>query len=179
MNDSTLLHVWTMRAAYVGAALVILIVSLMPLDTGARRFAFPDILLALTFAFAVRRPEYLPAVLAGMVILLSDFLLMRPPGLWAALVLVGVSVLKAQGRSLRDQTFAMEWLTVAVVVAAVFLCYRLVAALFMIPQVPLGLTLMQMAGTVAIYPLVVLGCFLMFGLQKAAPGEVDTMGHRG
>lgn len=178
MNESGPLHIWAMRAIFVGCALLILVISLMPLDPGSRRFAFPDILVALSFAWAVRRPEYIPATLAGLVLLLADFLLMRPPGLWAALVLVGLEVLKVQGRGLRDQTFAIEWLTVAIVIATVFVLYRLVAALFMIPQAPLGLSLMQAAGTVAIYPPVVLGSFLLFGLRKAAPGEVDTLGHR-
>lgn len=178
MGDPTQWHSWSMRAAYVGCALVILVISLMPLDTGSRRFAFPDLLIALSFAWAVRRPDYVPAGLAGLVLLLADFLLLRPPGLWAALVLVGMEVLKVQGRGLRDQTFAIEWLTVATVVATVFVLYRLVAVLFLIPQAPLGLSLMQAAGTVVIYPPVVVGSFLLFGLRKAAPGEVDTMNNR-
>ena len=178
MVDPSPLRLWSMRAAYVAVALVILMVSLMPLSTMPRGYALPDLLMALTFAWALRRPDYVPAVSIALVLLLADFLLQRPPGLWAALVLAGAEVLKVQGRGLRDQTLPIEWLTVAIVIVTVSVLYRLVAAVFLVPQAPLGLSLMQAAGTVLIYPLVVLVSFLVFGLRKAAPGEVDTLGHR-
>ncbi len=111
-------------------------------------------------------------------LLLADLLFQRPPGLGAVLVLGGAEVLKRQMRGLRDQPFLMEWLSAGIVVAAVFLGYRLVAAIFLIPQAPLSLAVIQALGTILVYPLVVLLSYAVLGLRKSAPGEVDTLGHR-
>lgn len=178
MIDQSPMRLWSMRAAYGGVALIIILAQIMPLEFVPRRFAPPDFLICLSFAWAVRRPEYVPALSIAIVMLLADLLFQRPPGLGAVLVLGGAEILKRQARSLRDQPFVMEWLTVAIVVAGVFLAYRLAAALFLIPQAPLSLTVIQAMGTVLVYPLVVLLSYAMLGLRKSAPGEVDTLGHR-
>ena len=178
MIDQSPLRLWSMRAAYLGLGLLIMLVQLMPLEFTPRRFAAPDYLICLSFAWAVRRPEYAPALSIALVMLLADFLFQRPPGLAAALVLVGAELLKRQARGLRDQPFMMEWLSMAIVTAGVFLAYRLVAAIFLVPQAPLALTLMQALGTVLAYPVVVLLSYAVLGLRKSAPGEVDTLGHK-
>ncbi len=178
MIDPSPWRLWTMRGAYIGLGLALILVQLMPLEFTPRRLAPPDYLICITFAWAVRRPEYVPALAIALLMLLADFLFQRPPGLGAALVLGGAEMLKRQARGLRDQPFVMEWLSVAIVVAGVFLAYRMLAALFMVPQAPLALTLIQLAGTVLVYPLVVLLSWAMLGLRKSAPGEVDTLGHR-
>jgi rod shape-determining protein MreD len=178
MIDQSPLRLWSMRAAFLGLGLFIILVQLMPLEFTPRRFAPPDYLICLSFAWAVRRPEYVPALSIAVMLLLADFLFQRPPGLAAALVLGGAELLKVQARGLRDQPFMMEWLTVGIVVAGVFLSYRLVAAIFMVPQAPLALTLIQALGTVLVYPLVVLLSYALLGIRKSVPGEVDTLGHR-
>lgn len=178
MIDQSPLRLWSMRAAYLGLALAIILLQLMPLEFTPRRFAPPDYLICLSFAWAVRRPEYVPAPAIALAILLADLLFQRPPGLLAVLVLGGAELLKRQMRGLRDQPFLMEWLSVAIVIVGVSLTYRLVAAIFLIPQAPLSLTAIQALGTVLVYPLVVLLSYAVLGLRKSAPGEVDTLGHR-
>ena len=178
MIDQARWHIWIMRAAYVGLGVLIVLMQLMPLEFTPRRFALPDMVIALTLAWAVRRPEYVPALAVAAVLLLADFLLLRPPGLLAALVLGGAEFLKAQSRGLRDQPFAMEWLSVAILIVGIFVAFRLVAAIALVPQAPLALTLIQMVGTILAYPVVVLLSYAVLGLRKSAPGEVDTLGHR-
>ena len=46
--------------------------------------AGPDLMLAFTFAWVLRRPDYVPVLLIAAIFLLEDMLLMRPPGLWTA-----------------------------------------------------------------------------------------------
>ncbi|MCM2563528.1 rod shape-determining protein MreD [Lutimaribacter sp. EGI FJ00015] len=178
MSDPSSWRLWSMRAAYLGLGLFLILLQLMPLEFTPRRLAPPAYLLCLTFAWAVRRPEYVPALAIAVLMLLADFLFQRPPGLGAALALAGAETLKRQTRSLRDQPFMMEWVTVAIVLAGVFLTYRLAAALFVVPQPPLSLALIQVLGSVLVYPLVVLLSWAVLGLRKSTPGEVDTLGNR-
>jgi len=178
MIDQSAWHLWGMRAAYLGLGLAIVVLQLTPLEFTPRRFALPDFLICLTLVWAVRRPEYVPALAIAVMLLLADFLLMRPPGLLAALVLGGAEFLKAQSRGLRDQPFVMEWLSVGIVITGIFIAFRLFAAIFVVPQAPLTLTLIQMVGTILAYPLVSLLSFVVLGLRKSTPGEVDTLGRR-
>lgn len=178
MVDPLLMHRWTLRTAYVLAALLVIFFQLLPLDGVPGGWIGPDLLLALTFGFAARRPEYLPAVIVAAVMLLADLLLQRPPGLMALLVVLGVEALKSRARGLRERNFTMEWMTVAVVLLAILIAQRLVLAVLMVPQAALGAALLQVLATVAAYPLVVLVAHLVMGLAKPHPAAIDSEGRR-
>ncbi|WP_296762029.1 rod shape-determining protein MreD [Sediminimonas sp.] len=176
IGHSAAARLWLMRGAYVGLALVIFAFRLLPLNMTPPTWAGPDLLLAITFAWALRRPDYVPALSVALVMLMADLLFQRPPGLWAALAVIATAMLKARARGLRDQTFAMEWLNVAIMIVATVLGYRLILSLAMVPQAPIGLTAIRAFMTVLVYPLAVAFSALVFGVRKAAPGEVDATG---
>ncbi len=178
MAERIVLRRWVLRLAYVGVALLVIFLQLLPLDTQPYGWVAPDLLLALTLGFAARRPEYLPSLAVVGVMLLADFLLDRPPGLMTLLVLIGVEALKARSRGLRDQNFVIEWMAVGVVLMAILAAQRMVLTLVMVPQAALGLTLLQTAATFVAYPLVVLAAHLALGLSKAHPAEIDIEGRR-
>ena len=69
-----------MRAAFVGISLLIMFFHLLPLETTPRRWAAPDLLVCLCFAWALRRPDYVPALAVAGVMLLADLMFQRPPG---------------------------------------------------------------------------------------------------
>ncbi|SEQ11008.1 rod shape-determining protein MreD [Thalassovita taeanensis] len=171
-------RVWTMRATYVALALVVIFFQLLPLETTPRRWAGPDLLTILGFAWALRRPDYVPVLAVAGVMLLADLLFQRPPGLMAALVVMATETLKARARGMRDQPFPVEWLSVSVMLVMVMLGNRMILALLLVPQAPVGLTVIQLVMTVLTYPVVVLASGTLLGVQKAAPGEVDALGHR-
>lgn len=178
MAENATVHMWAMRCIYVFLGLLVMFFNLMPLETLPRGWAGPDIILALTFAWALRRPEYVPPLLVAIVILLGDLMYHRPPGLWAALVLVATETLRARHVGLRDTTFAMEWVSVATTLVIVTLAYRTILALLVVDQAPLGLSLIQLAMTLIAYPLVVLISQTLFGVRKLAPGDIDAVGGR-
>ncbi len=169
-------QVWLMRTTYMGIALVVLFFHLLPFEMVPHRFAPPDVLIAITFAWALRRPDFLPALLVAGVMLLCDLLLQRPPGLWSALVLVATEWLKRRDRRIRDNTFFEEWVTVAVVLAVITVIYRLVLALLIVSPGTLYLALIQYVGTVLIYPLVVAVSHVFLNVRHTAPGDFDPMG---
>lgn len=167
-----------MRAVYLGISLGILLLELLPLQTQPRSFAGPDMILLLTFCFALRRPEYAPPAVVAIAMVLADLLLQRPPGLMAGLTVVVSEMLRGRSEGLRTLPFTVEWLTAALGIFAVMIGYRFVLALFVIPQAPMLLALSQLVATALAYPLMVLGCVALFAMRRVAPGEVDTLGHR-
>lgn len=171
-------RLWMMRALYAALFMAILFFQLMPIHTGPRVWAGPDLSLALTLAWVLRRPECVPPLLVALLFLLADLLLHRPPGLWAALVLITAEMLRARYVGLRDMTFVAEWVAVGAALVALTLSYRTILNLLVVDQAPLGLSLIQLIMTLAVYPLVVLISQTVFGIRKRAPGDLDALGGR-
>ena len=169
---------WIMRSLYVFVCMVLIFIQLLPLDTVPKVWAAPELILAVTFAWVLRRPEFVPPFLIALLFLLADLLLQRPPGLWAALVLLGSETLRSRAPGLRDLTFPVEWLTVATTLVIMTLGYRLILGLTVVDQAPLGLSLIQLVMTLLAYPIVVFVTQAIFGVRKLAPGDVDAMGNR-
>ncbi|EPX86698.1 hypothetical protein ruthe_01516 [Rubellimicrobium thermophilum DSM 16684] len=164
--------------AYLAIAALLTAASLLPLNTVPRPWAAPDILLAVTAAWAARRPDTLPVLAVAGVFLMADFLFQRPPGLFTALVLGLTEWLRSRAPALRRGSFPAEWAAVGAGIVAVALLNRVVLDLAMTPQAPLGLTLIQILLTVALYPLIAGLAQIAFGLHRPAQGEVDNLGHR-
>ncbi|MGY9048221.1 MAG: rod shape-determining protein MreD, partial [Rhodobacterales bacterium] len=80
-------------------------------------------------------------------------------------------------RRQRETTFLLEWFTVTGCLITITLLYRLVLLILIVPFGTPFLTLMQLALTILIYPLVVVLSHLIFGVRRSAPGEVDRLGH--
>lgn len=171
-------RIWTMRALYVGLALLVIFVHLLPLDTVPRRWAPPDLIVAFTFAWALRRPDFAPPLAIAAVMLTADLMLQRPPGLWAFLVVAGIEYLKGRFEGLRDASFAGEWAAVFIVLVAITLINRSVLSVTGVAQAQLSLTLTQMLLTAAIYPLAVLVSQSVMGVRKPGPGDADALGGR-
>lgn len=166
------------RALFVGLAVAIFFLRMLPLSTEPVTWPGPDVLLCLALAWVLRRPDFVPAATIVAVFLVEDLLQVRPPGLWTLLALFATEFLRDRAVVLRDIPFLVEWLMVAALMALMLLANRLVLAVVMVPQAGLGLTLAQYLSTVLAYPAVVGLSQFVFGLRKVAPGEVDELGHR-
>lgn len=169
---------WLYRGLYVLIAVATMFLLLLPIDLSAGRFPGPDILVCTTFAWVLRRPDYVPILLIAAVFLILDLLFMRPPGLWAALVVVGAEFLRTRQTAYRDLPFLFEWAMIGSTLIGITLANRLLLAIAMVDQPALGLVLLQMMATLLTYPLAVLVSRYGFGLRKIAHGEVDSLGHR-
>ena len=168
---------WINRGIFVLLAFVFIVIDLVPRDMRPPVWAAPDLLLAVTLAWVARKPSYLPVLTIAIFFLMTDFLFMRPPGLWAALVVILTEVIRRQNRDFRDMPFLVEWGTIAVGFCAITIVNRLVIAVVMLPQAPLGLTLLEMIATIAVYPVVLVVAHFVFGVTRTAPGEVGSKGH--
>lgn len=183
-------RIW-FAVVFLGLGLAIGLVRLLPLqglgdpttspgDTGLTwaNWPAPDLMLALTLAWVVRRPDLLPAPVIAVFFFLEDILMLRPLGLWALIVLASTEFLRRRNPTLRGLTFGLEYALIVPLMLAMFLINRMVLGIVMVPQAPLGLSLAQFVGTVAAYPVVVACLHYGLGLRKPATGEVDELGQK-
>ncbi|MDP3958553.1 MAG: rod shape-determining protein MreD [Pseudorhodobacter sp.] len=175
-----LLHstIWRHRAIFVALALVLFFLRLLPLGAEPGRWPGPDLMLCLILAWVQRRPDYLPTLLIALVVLTEDFLMLRPPGLWTAIVVLATEFLRGRAALTRELSFAMEWLLIAVLMTAMLLAYRLVFAIAFLPQPGFGFAMVQVLGSILSYPAVVALSRIVLGVHKPAMGEVDARGRR-
>ena len=175
-----LLHstIWRHRAIFVAVALALFFLRLLPLGAEPGRWPGPDLLLCLMLAWVQRRPDYLPILLIALVVLTEDFLMLRPPGLWTAIVVLASEFLRGRAALTRELGFAMEWLLIAVLMTAMLLAYRLVFAIAFLPQPGFGFAMVQVLGSILSYPVVVALSRIVLGVHKPAMGEVDARGRR-
>ncbi|MGB8621516.1 MAG: rod shape-determining protein MreD [Paracoccaceae bacterium] len=169
---------WLHRLLFVALAAVLLFLHLLPLDATPSRFPGPDLLLCLAFAWVQRRPDYLPPLLLAGVFLMTDILLMRPPGLFTALVVLGAEFLRSRHQGSVELPFPAEWLFTSVAVAGVNLGYVLVLGITAAPHAAWSMAAVQTVMTIIFYPLVVLLVRLSFNLRRLTPGEFDPSGAR-
>lgn len=178
MVDTAPGGVWLYRGMFLLIALVLMFARLVPLEGQAGDWPGPDILLCVIFAWAMRRPDFLPVWLLAGVLLLEDMLLLRPPGLWTAVVIVAVEFVRNRVTLTRELTFTVEWALVAALMVSCLLAYRMVFTLSFLPQAGFGFAMMQVLWSILCYPLVVGASRLAFDLRKPATGEVDSYGRR-
>ncbi len=166
------------RAIYVLLCAGFLFLRLLPLSTLPVTVPGPDFVLLLTLLWVIRRPDHVPAPLIAAVILVEDVLTMRPPGLWAALVLVVTEFLRSHRIGLREVNFLLEWLIASLAMFAIMIANRALLALFVVPQAGFGMSILQLIVSMAAYPFLAFALQALLGLRRAAPGEVDAMGQR-
>ncbi len=169
---------WGYRALFLALALALLFLRLLPLGGEAGRLPGPDLLLCVILAWVMRRPEYLPLGLIVVVVLVEDLVLMRPPGLWTALVVLASEFLRSRAALTRELNFVVEWLLVTGLMIGMLLVYRVVFALTLLPQAPFGYAVVQVLWSALAYPLVVGLSRLVLDLHKPAMGETDDYGRR-
>lgn len=164
---------WLLRGGYIILTMCVLFVQLMPISLTPAQWAPPDVMLAISLAWAQRRPGILPIWLVAGTFLLLDIMFQRPPGVWAALCLLTIEWFKSRERQNTEVAFAVEWLSVAGSVVIMTLMYRGILLATALDAGPLHLATWQGALTVALYPLVVLASHFIFGIRRTAPNETD------
>lgn len=162
---------WFYRSLFVALAVSVSFTQLLPLNPGPGGLPGPDVMLLIAFAWTVMRPDYVPVLLLAIVFLVLDFLLMRPPGLWTALVVLCTEFLRARHFQLRATSFLVEWLLVAAMIVVLTVVYQVLLAVFVVERPAIGLTLIRMIFTIVTYPLVVILAGRALGLRKLRASE--------
>lgn len=146
---------------------------LVPDAPGSTGLPGPDLLLCLSFAWVLRRPHEVPAPLIALMGLIDDFVTMRPPGLWALILLLGTEAARKREHRWREHSFLVEWLRVAILMTAMLIGARVVLMLAMQPTPPLWQMVLKVIATIAAYPVVVVLARWILRLRRATPAEIE------
>ncbi|MFD1344421.1 rod shape-determining protein MreD [Litorisediminicola beolgyonensis] len=178
MAETDRVHLWAMRVVFCALCLLVMFFNLLPLHLAPRGFAGPDLIVALIFAWAHRRPSFVPPLAIAGTMLVADLVFQRPPGLMAAMVLIFAEQMKVRARSQRDAGFAVEWLQVSIALIVMALVFQIAMALLILPILGWATLLSQVVTTILVYPLVVAFSHGLLGIRHAGPRENDRMGFR-
>ena len=155
---------WGGRGAWLLLMTALVVLAMLPGEAVPRRWPLPDLMLLLTFAWLVRRPDEVPVALLAGVFLAADFLSGEAPGLRAALILMAGEHLRA--RASRREDFPLEWARAAALILVVTISERLALGLTLAPAPPFGpVVLRALAGAVA-YPAAAAMVIYLFGVRR-------------
>lgn len=177
MNENTDAIIWFSRALFLSLGLFATLAAMLPLGLVADSPAMPDLLIAMTFAWTIRRPESVPFLMVVGMGLFADIMLMRPIGLWAMLTLLMAEFARSQIRPLREQMFVLEWAIFAIVFLLCAAVNSLILNLTFTPGPSGDLMVNYSVATIAAYPLIVAVMHWIFRIRapKAAAGS-DRLG---
>lgn len=174
MDDLRPIRFYLYPMAFAALCALVVFGRLLPLGQGHAGLPTPDLLLALTIAWMLRRPDYLPVWLIAAVFLLADMLFMRPPGLWTLLVVAMTEFLRHRQTFTRSLPFGVEFAFVTGMVAALAVGQWILQMLFVLNHPGLIIVLLQIPMTMLGYPLAVLVTQVGLGVRR--PSIVQTRG---
>ncbi len=164
---------------YVGLMCLLLLVNIIPLEVWPRGIPGPDLMVAITFVWLLRRPGHLPTPLVAAVFFIADILLMRPPGLWAALMVVATEILKTGQTGVQERAFVTEWALVSGILFAATLTNAAVLALTFFEQARLDIAIIQAISTLLAYPLIAVTARYVFGVTILTINDTDARALKG
>lgn len=153
-------------ALFALAVTAIVFVRLLPLGAVPASLPGPDLILCLVVAWAIRRPDLLPLWALVPVLFMSDLLLMRPPGLHTALVVIVAEALRSHHARLQTLPLGWEIVLAGLISVSVSGAHWLVLALLAVDQHDLWITLSQAPINAVAYPFAILICHGLLGLRK-------------
>lgn len=171
MIDPVTLRRWGFALLFLALSATVIFIRMLPIGPVTGTWPPPDLIVLLGFTWVLRRPDFVPVVLFAALLLTAELLFLRPPGPATALAVVGLEFLRGRARLVREQSFPLEWATVAAVLALMVLGERIVLAMFFVAQPPVGLALLGLAINIAAYPVVVGVSIWGLGVRRLAPGE--------
>ncbi len=162
---------------FIAFAVALILLAILPLDRTPGALPGPDLLLAATLVWVIRRPDLVPLGAVVLVFLLADFMWMRPPGLMTAAVVLGTEFLRSRAVLTTEVSFAAEWSVAAAIAAAIVIGASAVQVLLGVAAPGLGMLLLKLLGTIAAYPVIVAIARFGFGVRrKGVPGQLGFGG---
>lgn len=169
--------VWRYRAVFALLSALIIFAALLPFAAGEGSVPGPDLVLCLTAAWILRRPDYVPVWLLLLVLLLADVMLMRPLGLWTLIVVLMSEYLRRRVDHAEVLPFWPEVGMVALCILAAFVADHVALVLLLAETPPVWGQGLHALATIVFYPAIAVFSQLI-GVRRLAPGELDSLGTR-
>ena len=165
--------VWKLRVTFVGVTMALLFVRLLPLQTTPSTISGPDIIMAVIFYLSLQRPDAVPSVLIGAIILIEDMFLQRPPGLMAALIILASAWLKLTASQTQDRNWFKDWWMSALAMIATMVIMRIVLTLALVPRPPALLHYTQLLSTILVFPIVAFVAYYVLQIRPETALDRD------
>ena len=93
-------------------AIVLLIAPISPtnFDLSISRNIYPDLLTVFIFVIIINRPQMFPPVIVLLLCFFSDILLMKPIGLYCALMFITTELLRIYNNIIKKESFLIHYL---------------------------------------------------------------------
>lgn len=176
MVDPSVIRRWLFRGLFVLVCALLIFGKMLPLTTIPRTVPGPDLIFAFSAAFIMRRPRYVPVGLLVAVLLLTDILFLRPIGLWPAIALVGLEIIRNRASGSTETPLPSEVVLFSFVFAGTVLLNGTVLAIFGLPHVTLQALVLHILVTLISYPFVLVVTHYVLRVRRARPTDVDAVG---
>ena len=153
MIEDPPLRILRLQLTYLLIIILVVLFQTLPIQTSPNQVATPDLPLAITFAWIMRRPTIMSPILITIAFLFADAILQRPPGLWTLIVLCASLFLRMRALGFREVVFFHEWALVAVVVCCTFIVHHFALLFTFLPTHDVTLYTFQAVFTFMMYPM--------------------------
>ena len=153
MQNESALKLAVLRFTYFALILLVVMFQTLPFRTSPTYFVGPDLALLITVTWIVNRPDIMGPALVALTLLLTDFILQRPPGLWTLIVLCTGMFLRLRADGFIEEMFLLKWAMVSVVILTCYLVYHFALLITFLPTNDISVVLLQALLTVACFPI--------------------------
>lgn len=171
MISPATLHRWAYAALFAVLAALVVFLRILPTGSSAGGWPPPDFIVLAGFAWVAHRPDYVPVLLFAALLLVTELLFLRPPGVASGLAVIGLEAIRARAAALRERGFVNEWITVGVTLGLMVVGERILLSVFFVDQPAFSLVALGYIVNIIAYPAVAALSVWVFRVRRLAPGE--------
>ncbi len=136
-------------------SIILLVAPISPtnFDLEVSSNLYPDLLICLIFAILINKPQISPTYIVLLLCVFADILLMKPIGLYSALIFIAAELIRRYNKLIRKESFLIHWLIFFSCLTAIELLSISIHKLFFMPAPNLMLSTKQILLTSLFYPL--------------------------
>ena len=171
MISPATLHRWAYALLFAAIAALVVFLRILPTGGSAGVWPAPDFIVLAGFAWVAQRPDFVPVLLFAALLVVTELLFLRPPGVASGLAVIGLEAIRARAGLLRERGFLTEWITVGVILALMLVAERILLAVFFVDQPGFGLVALGYFVNILAYPAVAALSVWGLRVRRLAPGE--------
>ncbi len=171
MISPATLHRWAYALLFAVLAGVVVFLRMLPTGGSAGGWPPPDFIVLAGFAWVAQRPDFVPVLLFAALLLVTELLFLRPPGVASGLAVIGLEAMRARAGLFRERGFVAEWITAGIILALMLAAERVLFAVLFVDQPAFSLTALGYFVNVLVYPAVAALSVWGLRVRRLAPGE--------
>jgi len=171
MISPATLYRWAYALLFTALAALVVFLRVLPTGGSVGGWPAPDFIVLAGFAWVAHRPDFVPVLLFAALLLVTELLFLRPPGVASGLAVIGLEAMRARAGQLRERGFLAEWMIAGVLLALMLVAERIFLAVFLVDQPDFGLAAIGLIVNILAYPAVAALSVWGLRVRRLAPGE--------